>query len=202
MHQWIRGTTAVIIPFCVSLSWEIKWFVYCAHAYACTVTNKSKNKKTWRRYRERQIERSQMKSAYVCAQCSRHGVFLPFFSFTAACLFWTNAALCVRSPSMTCPWAALVLYMQIAFLYIIFIYYLLYLIHHSVDETLRLVKAFQYTDVHGEVCPANWTPGSKTVRNDVKNGDDVVWRHNDGRCRGLSCQLDPRLQDGKERSWV
>ncbi|KAI9145858.1 peroxiredoxin [Paraphysoderma sedebokerense] len=27
----------------------------------------------------------------------------------------------------------------------------------SVDETLRLVKAFQYTDVHGEVCPANFT---------------------------------------------
>ena len=29
----------------------------------------------------------------------------------------------------------------------------------SVDETLRLVQAFQYTDKHGEVCPANWTPG-------------------------------------------
>lgn len=34
----------------------------------------------------------------------------------------------------------------------------------SVDETLRLVQAFQYTDVHGEVCPANWKPGSKTIR--------------------------------------
>lgn len=33
----------------------------------------------------------------------------------------------------------------------------------SVDETLRLVQAFQYTDVHGEVCPANWKPGSKTM---------------------------------------
>jgi alkyl hydroperoxide reductase subunit AhpC len=28
----------------------------------------------------------------------------------------------------------------------------------SVDETLRLVQAFQYTDEHGEVCPANWDP--------------------------------------------
>ena len=36
----------------------------------------------------------------------------------------------------------------------------------SVDETLRLVKAFQFTDVHGEVCPANWTPGSKTMNPD------------------------------------
>ena len=26
----------------------------------------------------------------------------------------------------------------------------------SVDETLRLVQAFQYTDSHGEVCPAGW----------------------------------------------
>ncbi|KAG8510087.1 Peroxiredoxin-4, partial [Galemys pyrenaicus] len=31
----------------------------------------------------------------------------------------------------------------------------------SVDETLRLVQAFQYTDKHGEVCPAGWKPGSE-----------------------------------------
>lgn len=36
-------------------------------------------------------------------------------------------------------------------------------IGRSVDETLRLVKAIQFTDKHGEVCPANWTPGAKTV---------------------------------------
>lgn len=34
----------------------------------------------------------------------------------------------------------------------------------SVDETLRLVQAFQYTDEHGEVCPAGWKPGQDTVR--------------------------------------
>ena len=33
----------------------------------------------------------------------------------------------------------------------------------SVDETLRLVQAFQFTDKHGEVCPANWKPGKKTM---------------------------------------
>merc|ERR1712189_3659 len=33
----------------------------------------------------------------------------------------------------------------------------------SVDETLRLVQAFQYTDTHGEVCPAGWKPGSDTI---------------------------------------
>ena len=38
----------------------------------------------------------------------------------------------------------------------------------SVDETLRLVKAFQFTDEHGEVCPANWTPGADTMKADPK----------------------------------
>lgn len=38
----------------------------------------------------------------------------------------------------------------------------------SVDETLRLVQAFQYTDQHGEVCPANWKPGSETIIPDPK----------------------------------
>ena len=37
----------------------------------------------------------------------------------------------------------------------------------SVDETLRLVKAFQFTDEHGEVCPAGWEPGAKTIKPDV-----------------------------------
>ncbi|OZJ04843.1 Peroxiredoxin [Bifiguratus adelaidae] len=37
----------------------------------------------------------------------------------------------------------------------------------SVDETLRLIEAFQFTDEHGEVCPANWTKGGKTI--DTKN---------------------------------
>ncbi|KAI9432336.1 peroxiredoxin [Lactarius indigo] len=36
----------------------------------------------------------------------------------------------------------------------------------SVDEALRLVQAFQFTDAHGEVCPANWKEGGKTIRAD------------------------------------
>ncbi|MEW5306954.1 MAG: hypothetical protein WDW38_005840 [Sanguina aurantia] len=36
----------------------------------------------------------------------------------------------------------------------------------SVDETVRLVKAFQFVDVHGEVCPANWQPGAATMKPD------------------------------------
>jgi len=38
----------------------------------------------------------------------------------------------------------------------------------SVEETLRLVKAFQYTDKHGEVCPADWKEGEDTMVADVK----------------------------------
>ncbi|XP_032221333.1 peroxiredoxin-1 isoform X1 [Nematostella vectensis] len=33
----------------------------------------------------------------------------------------------------------------------------------SVDETLRLIQAFQFTDKHGEVCPAGWRPGADTI---------------------------------------
>jgi len=36
----------------------------------------------------------------------------------------------------------------------------------SVDETLRLVKAFQFVEKHGEVCPANWDP--KTNSDTIK----------------------------------
>lgn len=42
----------------------------------------------------------------------------------------------------------------------------------NVDEILRLIEAFQFADEHGEVCPANWTPGEKTMVPDpVKSKD-------------------------------
>lgn len=39
----------------------------------------------------------------------------------------------------------------------------------SVDETLRLVQAFQFVDEHGEVCPAGWNPGKDTIKPGVKS---------------------------------
>jgi len=42
-------------------------------------------------------------------------------------------------------------------------------IGRSVDETLRLVEAIQFNLKNGEVCPANWVKGSKTI---VPNPDD------------------------------
>lgn len=38
----------------------------------------------------------------------------------------------------------------------------------SVDETLRLIDAFQFTEKYGEVCPANWNAGDKGIRADSK----------------------------------
>ncbi|KAH8548361.1 thioredoxin peroxidase 3 [Umbelopsis sp. PMI_123] len=42
----------------------------------------------------------------------------------------------------------------------------------SVDETLRLVEAFQFTDKHGEVCPAGWQKGGKTIKPDVEKSKE------------------------------
>ncbi|KAI8640419.1 thioredoxin-like protein [Parasitella parasitica] len=42
----------------------------------------------------------------------------------------------------------------------------------SVDEVLRLVEAFKFTDEHGEVCPANWQAGSKTIKPDVQKSKE------------------------------
>jgi peroxiredoxin (alkyl hydroperoxide reductase subunit C) len=39
-------------------------------------------------------------------------------------------------------------------------------IGRNVDEVLRVLKALQETAKTGEVCPANWTPGKKTMKPD------------------------------------
>nr|AFM86366.1 natural killer cell enhancing factor [Callorhinchus milii] len=41
-----------------------------------------------------------------------------------------------------------------------------------VEETLRLVQAFQFTDAHGEVCPAGWKPGKDTIKPNVKDSKE------------------------------
>ncbi|XP_062605597.1 peroxiredoxin-4-like [Saccostrea cucullata] len=48
----------------------------------------------------------------------------------------------------------------------------------SVDETLRLVQAFQYTDTHGEVCPAGWKPGSDTIIPNPKESQKYFSKQN------------------------
>lgn len=34
----------------------------------------------------------------------------------------------------------------------------------NVDEVLRMVEALQFTEEFGEVCPANWHKGAKTMK--------------------------------------
>ncbi|XP_068243147.1 peroxiredoxin 2 isoform X1 [Palaemon carinicauda] len=48
----------------------------------------------------------------------------------------------------------------------------------DVDETLRLVQAFQFTDEHGEVCPAGWKPGAKTMKADPTGSKEYFQSEN------------------------
>jgi alkyl hydroperoxide reductase subunit AhpC len=42
----------------------------------------------------------------------------------------------------------------------------------SVDEALRVVKALQFFEKNGEVCPANWHEGSATIKPDPKGSQE------------------------------
>ncbi|KAJ3139391.1 hypothetical protein HK100_011666 [Physocladia obscura] len=42
----------------------------------------------------------------------------------------------------------------------------------SIEETLRLVEAFQFNDKHGEVCPAGWKKGAKSMIPDPKKSKE------------------------------
>jgi peroxiredoxin (alkyl hydroperoxide reductase subunit C) len=39
-------------------------------------------------------------------------------------------------------------------------------IGRSVEEAIRIIDALQFFETHGEVCPANWKPGSKSMKAD------------------------------------
>ena len=39
----------------------------------------------------------------------------------------------------------------------------------SVDEALRMVKALQFVETNGEVCPANWHEGARTIKPTVQD---------------------------------
>ncbi len=49
----------------------------------------------------------------------------------------------------------------------------------SVEETVRLVQAFQHVAKSGEVCPANWHPGDDTMKADPNGLVDYAKKHND-----------------------
>jgi peroxiredoxin (alkyl hydroperoxide reductase subunit C) len=41
----------------------------------------------------------------------------------------------------------------------------------SIEEVLRLVDALQYSEEHGEVCPANWHKGDRALK---ENADSIA----------------------------
>jgi peroxiredoxin (alkyl hydroperoxide reductase subunit C) len=42
----------------------------------------------------------------------------------------------------------------------------------SVDEALRMVKALQYFEANGEVCPADWKEGNRTIKPGVSESKE------------------------------
>ncbi|KAF9931956.1 Peroxiredoxin-1 [Modicella reniformis] len=42
----------------------------------------------------------------------------------------------------------------------------------NVDEIIRLVEAFQFTDENGEVCPIGWQKGQSTIKPDVNGSKE------------------------------
>lgn len=47
----------------------------------------------------------------------------------------------------------------------------------SVDETLRLIQAFQHVKKSGEVCPANWQPGADTMKANPEGLKEYAQKH-------------------------
>jgi peroxiredoxin (alkyl hydroperoxide reductase subunit C) len=47
----------------------------------------------------------------------------------------------------------------------------------NVDEMLRLVDALQFTEEHGEVCPAGWNKGDEGMKPDAKGVASYLSKH-------------------------
>jgi peroxiredoxin (alkyl hydroperoxide reductase subunit C) len=47
----------------------------------------------------------------------------------------------------------------------------------NVDEALRVVDALQFTEVHGEVCPANWREGEEAMKPTAAGVAEYLGKH-------------------------
>lgn len=47
----------------------------------------------------------------------------------------------------------------------------------SVDEALRILEALQFTEEHGEVCPANWRPGEEAMKPTAEGVASYLAKH-------------------------
>lgn len=51
----------------------------------------------------------------------------------------------------------------------------------SVDEVIRTLKAFQFVEKHGEVCPAEWNEGKKTIPVAKEDKIKDFWKNEHGK---------------------
>jgi len=49
----------------------------------------------------------------------------------------------------------------------------------NIDEMLRMVDAMQFTNEHGEVCPANWQKGQEAMKPDADGVAEYLAKHKD-----------------------
>ncbi len=47
----------------------------------------------------------------------------------------------------------------------------------NVNEVLRMVDALQFTEKHGEVCPANWREGEDAMKPTAEGVADYLAKH-------------------------
>jgi peroxiredoxin (alkyl hydroperoxide reductase subunit C) len=47
----------------------------------------------------------------------------------------------------------------------------------NIDDTLRLLKALQYTEKYGEVCPANWDEGKDAMKESRESVANYLANH-------------------------
>jgi peroxiredoxin (alkyl hydroperoxide reductase subunit C) len=47
----------------------------------------------------------------------------------------------------------------------------------NVDEALRILDALQFTEEHGEVCPANWTAGNEAMKPTAEGVASYLAKH-------------------------
>jgi peroxiredoxin (alkyl hydroperoxide reductase subunit C) len=50
-------------------------------------------------------------------------------------------------------------------------------IGRSVEEALRTLDALQYTEEHGEVCPANWKAGEEAMKPTAEGVASYLGKH-------------------------
>jgi peroxiredoxin (alkyl hydroperoxide reductase subunit C) len=49
----------------------------------------------------------------------------------------------------------------------------------NVDEALRVLDALQFTEEHGEVCPANWQAGDEAMRPTAEGVAEYLAKHSE-----------------------